>query len=119
MIVNKYGGNYQGYTLFLKATSGKPTIGIARINPNVIYECKSVDPVTTNEWYFIVGTWDGNTSKIYINCDLKNSYNSPSITHSSDLVIAKNSWANLGYVNGFIDEIRILEFIIELYPEKK
>ncbi len=114
MLVSKYGGNYKGYTFFLKATSGKPTIGIARINPNAIYQCMSVDPLTTNEWYFIVGTWDGNTSKIYINEDLKNSYNSPSITHSSNLVIGKNSWSNSGYVNGFIDEVRIYNRVLSV-----
>jgi hypothetical protein len=105
MFVSKYNGKYQGYTLFLIGTSGRPTFRIA--TPNVFYEAISPVAITMNSWYFITGVWDGSNIYIYVNSVLKNRASAPAITHSADLYIGREGWAPYGYVNGFIFQVLI------------
>jgi len=86
-------------------TSGKPNFRIS--TPSVFYDCSSPDAITIAKWYFIVGTWNGSASKLYVNGVLKNTCNAPSITHSFDLYIGKEGWSNYGYVNGSIANVQI------------
>ncbi len=61
-------------------------------------------------WYFIAGTWDGTTSKIYINGVLEHEIYPPAIigNYNSDLYIGTYGSKISQYsINGVIDDVRI------------
>lgn len=106
MIVSKYDGNYKGYTLYLNGPNYKPTFSIG--NGTYNYIVTSNETITINQWYHIVGIWNGTNISIYVNGVLKNVAAAPKINHSNtDLFIGRNSWSSGGYLNGTIDEVRI------------
>jgi gliding motility-associated-like protein len=67
--------------------------------------------VQLNQWYSVVITFDGTTSKIYVNCVLRGSTaNSSSFTNVNDLFIGHLNNAQFPYwLNGDLDEIRIYD----------
>ncbi|MBK6634934.1 MAG: hypothetical protein IPG38_12050 [Chitinophagaceae bacterium] len=68
--------------------------------------------IQTNQWYSVIVTHDGTTSKLYVDCVLKTSapQGSATFTNSYDLYIGRlNSGSFPYWVNGDIDEIRIYD----------
>ncbi|MEO8770789.1 MAG: LamG-like jellyroll fold domain-containing protein [Ferruginibacter sp.] len=68
--------------------------------------------VQLNQWYDVVWTSDGTTSKIYINCELKGSVpqTETSFTNLYDLYIGKLNDATYPFwLNGDLDDVRIYD----------
>jgi hypothetical protein len=66
--------------------------------------------IQQNQWYYVVITDDGVTTKLYINCELKSSAVSANInyTNSFDLFFGRNNTTQFPYwLNGDLDEIRL------------
>jgi hypothetical protein len=66
--------------------------------------------VKTNQWYHVALTYDGNTTKMYIDGQLKDSKtrSGPFTPNAYDVYLGKsNSSIYPYYLNGVIDEIRI------------
>ena len=66
--------------------------------------------IKTGQWYYVAFTYDGKTSKLYVNGLLKDSRTAtrPSHTNADDLFIGRLQDSTFPYyVNGVIDEIRI------------
>ena len=66
-----------------------------------------------NQWYYVVGTFDGSKARIYINGVEENSGIAPAqiVANSRDLYINHHTWSGSGAssqrMQGLIDEIRI------------
>jgi hypothetical protein len=71
------------------------------------HECVATIGIYPNNWYFIVGTYDGSTMKIYVNGVLGKTLNvSGSISWNTQVpFIGHNTWG--GWAAGVIDEVRI------------
>jgi PKD repeat protein len=66
--------------------------------------------VKLNTWYFVVSTYDGITSKIYVNCKLESSIETPitSFSNTYDLYIGHLNHEQYPYwLKGDLDEVRI------------
>ncbi|MGB5006178.1 MAG: LamG domain-containing protein, partial [Ferruginibacter sp.] len=73
--------------------------------------------IQTNQWYSVIVTHDGTTSKLYVDCVLKTSapQGSATFTNSYDLYIGRlNSGSFPYWVNGDIDEIRIYDRVLNV-----
>ncbi len=73
--------------------------------------------IKTDVWYLIVYTYDGTTSKLYINTELvdQNELKANFNTNSRDLYIGRNEDPLYPYYfNGIMDELRIYKTKIEL-----
>jgi len=69
----------------------------------------STNPLSPNSWYYLTGTYDGSTFKIYINGVLNNSASFstyPNYTFTTPLYIGADNGGD-GYFNGIIDDVRI------------
>jgi hypothetical protein len=75
---------------------------------NWIIQATSSQPVTMNQWQFLVATFDGQTAKIYLNGILTSSYPysfvMPTLQRSI-CYIGKSEWGDLGS-SSFIDDLR-------------
>jgi gliding motility-associated-like protein len=66
--------------------------------------------IQTSQWYSVVYTCDGNTAKIYVNCELKASGPANGITFSNgyDLFLGRMNHPQFPYwFNGVMNEVRI------------
>jgi len=66
--------------------------------------------VKTNQWYYVALTYDGNTTKMYINGVLKDSKtrSGPFTPNAYDVYIGKsNSGLYPFYLNRIVDEVRM------------
>jgi len=64
----------------------------------------------TNKWYYVVGTYDGNTLKIYVNGELQGSKEIGPVTlgNSSPLYLSYNDVGGFPYyLDGVLDEVAI------------
>jgi hypothetical protein len=101
-IVNKNGDNQ--YRLQHNATNSKFEFGI-KTNTGSTYVTSTTTPVV-GVWYHLVGTWDGNLVKIYVNGILEQTGTRVGalLSSTSPLKIASFS-ADYRYFNGIIDEV--------------
>ncbi len=100
--------NGTGYRLGVY--NGKADLGLN----NNLYNCfvHSKEPINTNKWVHIAGSWDGTIMKIYVNGSLNNTNDScagSSLTDSSEsLNIGRETSGLTGrYFRGRTDEARI------------
>lgn len=71
--------------------------------------------VQLNQWYSVIWTSDGTTSRIYVNCQLRNSGASGnlSFTNGADLFFGRLNNAGFPFwFNGDLDEIRIYDRVL-------
>ncbi|GEM_PF-2629931 len=100
-IVSKGGAN-AGYELLVS-------------NPNVVLALNQNNLSTVdissylNQWLYIVGTWDGSATRIYVNGVLRSTvaYATQIVNSSNELVIGQDASLSPEYFNGAIDDIRI------------
>ena len=75
------------------------------------YKIWSTTQGQTNQWYHLVGTFDGTTMRLYVNGIEENSNVTPGSidTNNLNLQIGKQWWyySNYSWFNGTIDEVRI------------
>jgi hypothetical protein len=64
-------------------------------------------PVTTNEWYFLVGTFDGENIYLYINGELKGTASFPKVLYQGLPVFIGCENGTWLFFNGIIDDVRI------------
>ena len=84
--------------------------------------------VKTGQWYYVALTYDGHTTKMYINGQLKDSKtrSGPFTPNATDVYLGATSSSSFPYyLNGVIDEVRIYnralcaEAILQLYNLKE
>lgn len=98
----------QGYELLVTADNGMK-IYFSAGYPGV----QSATPLSTNQWYHVAGTFDGQTLRIYVNGTLDGSATTPAPyslpVYSNPALIGQRDPGNNGarYFNGIIDEVRI------------
>ena len=71
---------------------------------------KGLYPLETDYWYFITGTYDGNTMKLYLNGDILASKHVGNISFGNDkpLYFSYNNVSSFPYyLDGVLDEVRI------------
>jgi len=103
-----YGGTAlsSGYGLGVGTVSAKANISI-----NGTYYSGNTT-LTTGQWYHIVGVYDHNTVKLYVNGKLDASTSlSSSITASSTLRIGMEPSSSMNY-DGIIDDVRIYNYAL-------
>ena len=62
----------------------------------------------TDEWYHIIGTYDGKTAKCYLNGEMKSEANINNVNSGSDnFFIGQDGWVNV--FDGIIDEVRVYD----------
>jgi len=100
---------------YLRVTNeGNAACG-GRVGDNVFYEADSDIFVSDGEWHHLIGVFDQDVFKIYVDCDLGETIevvsNNPQFGNSLELTIGYNSVApgddDNGYFDGNIDEVRI------------
>jgi flagellin-like protein len=104
-IVTKHGDNQ--YRLHHNKANTKFEFAIRTTSGN-----KWVESLTTpviHTWYFVVGTYDGGTLRIYVNgvFERSDSYTGNLLTSNSPVNIGRRSPSNDRYFNGVIDEVSI------------
>jgi hypothetical protein len=74
------------------------------------YPINSTIEIDEDKWYHVVGTWDGTTSKLYINGVLDNTETFSGVTVSNDYKLLElgNHYGTHSY-HGIIDEVRIYD----------
>lgn len=96
------GWNFGDIQFFISTASNKSWFG----TPGVYAQGTSI--VTDNLWHLIVGTWDGNTFKIYVDNILEGSASTtPLSTPLNKCVIGMNVYYGYHQFFGFIDDINI------------
>jgi len=105
-ITNKGISDTEVYTFLIDVGDGTPTfyIYVAGQSHGVQGE-----PLSLNKWYYLVGTYDGDNLKIYIDGELSNTLaQSGEIdTSAGSLAIGSRPEGGARVVNGIIDEVRI------------
>jgi len=95
------------YSLELDSSNGR---ALFCLNTGTGENCidSGVNSISLSQWYYIVGTWDGKYSRIYLNGALKNSIALSGIMNatSSDILIGNNPSNNRQF-DGIIDEVKI------------
>lgn len=107
-IVSKESGTAsQPYALELNNT-GHSVLFCLDTGSGEICSDSGANTILLNNWYYVVGTWNGNTKQIYINGTLKNSATQSGLMAASinNVIIGNNPSLNRQF-NGTIDEVRI------------
>ncbi len=105
-MLSKHGGNYNGW-IFKLGTSGNASAGFAMQPSAEVYA--AFGNISKNAWHHLAATYDGTTLNAYKDGSpadaqtLSGGYTAAGI----GMIIGKASWANIGYFNGTIDEVRI------------
>ena len=64
--------------------------------------------LNTDEWYHIIGTYDGKTAKCYLNGEMKSEANINDVSSGQDnFFIGQDGWVNV--FDGIIDEVRVYD----------
>lgn len=69
--------------------------------------------LTKNEWHHVVGTWDGEILKLFVDSELictSNTQQNINIVATSDLLIGDNGRG--AFFNGIIDDLRIFDYAL-------
>jgi hypothetical protein len=75
-----------------------------------VFENPSTLPVTLNNWYYVVCTYDGMSQKLFVNGKLRASNTTAGsfgVLNTENLFIGKSNDASGYFVNGVIDDIKI------------
>lgn len=98
---------FNQYTLFFPYNSLCPKLGL--IIGGTLREVASPEEIALNTWHFIVGTYDGNAMKIYVDGELKNSLSvvGSVSSYSTSLTIGRHYHITSWVIDAIIDEVRI------------
>ncbi len=105
-MLSKNGGNFDGW-IFKLGIAGNASAGFARQPSAEVYA--AFGNVSKNAWHHLAATYGGTTLNTYKDGSpadtqtLSGGYTAAGI----GMAIGKASWANIGYFNGTIDEVRI------------
>jgi len=97
-----------GFGLWFSETDNKAYFGTGSTEFRGV---RSASDIKTDNWYHIVGTYDNEVLKIYINGVLENSENiSGQLAYNTtNLTIGKHNVTNSHYFDGIIDEVQIYD----------
>lgn len=106
-VIDKIQWGSGGYTLRLREDNHKMSFDF--ITQSGRGELLSISNIELNQWYHIIGSYDGSQSRIYINGQLNNNSNRTGniVSTTQDLYIGWDDSESTRYFNGLIDEIRI------------
>jgi hypothetical protein len=70
--------------------------------------------ITLDTWYHVIGTYDGEELKLYVNGNLENTNTAPSGNiDTGSAILAIGTWSSLiDYFQGTIDEARVYNHVI-------
>lgn len=107
LILSAYNGNLGGYFLFVDS-DGKPDLRLHSSNYSA--DAHSDTAIATSTWNHVVGTYDGDTWKIFVNGQLHGSQTlNISFNYWSGVspTIGSASWYSGDYLSGAVDDVRI------------
>ncbi|WP_052596808.1 LamG-like jellyroll fold domain-containing protein [Aureispira sp. CCB-QB1] len=104
-IITKFGdvGGDDAYAL--QAINGEPQF-LLNFGPTWVTVAAGMT-MTANEWYHIVGVYDGTAMRIYVNGIEQNSIVQSGTFDVSASTFKIGGWAGVGHWNGCIDEVRV------------
>ena len=106
-VVSRSGtGNNMGYTLLVTPSTDSVTLWL---NNGTWQELTVENVISTNKWWHIVATYDGNNRKIYVNGEVKKTDGGIGTIKggSSPFNIGRRYETTTEFYNGLIDEVRI------------
>jgi hypothetical protein len=95
-------GYVKGFALVTKGDTFGLWIGTDSV-PGVI---ATSGPITTTNWYHVVGTYDGSNARIYVDGELENTQPATIVINNVDLYIGSTAGGQR-FFNGLIDEVAI------------
>lgn len=98
-----------GEVMSLRLNAGKLEMFIK--TDGVIKTISASNVLTTNKWYFVVGTWDGFTAKLYVDGEEKASVTISGKLSYKDITTVTAS-SNAEYMNGYLDELKIYNYAL-------
>lgn len=103
-LASKYDGNWHGWILRINSAL-VPTLSVHQTT-NVATNASSNTPLTLNRWYYIAGTYDGSTARLYVDGQLVGEGGLAGYRPSATpLYIGQGSWTNNGgYASANVDE---------------
>lgn len=105
-LASKYDGDWHGW--YLRLSSNLVPSFVVHQTTNVANSAFSNAPLALNRWYYIAGTFDGATAKLYVDgqlvgeAGLSGGYTP---APSTPLYLGRASWANIGHATANIDEV--------------
>lgn len=99
-------GSTDGYELSLSST-GKAFFRVNQKKSGNTYRVDTISPLNNTTWFYLVGIYDGNQIRIYLNGQLDNSKKGPSNIMSNMDSLEIGGPDALAYFRGVIDEVRI------------
>jgi len=81
---------------------------------NITFDCFingsriiSYSPISINKWYYVVGVFDGTSSKIYLNGKIKDTHNAPGLIDESEGPLGFGMSGGYGLYYGTLDQVRL------------
>lgn len=106
-IAGDYGGNYKGAEFYVN-TAGHLNFGVASDSPQGEYTITSSTPLSTNTWYFVTGTFDGTTVRLYINgASAATPISGHLATATTGFYMGRAEWVNAAYFSGYITNVQV------------
>jgi hypothetical protein len=102
-IVTQYNLSGQGYYLYVRGNDNKPALYFNN------FEAVSSSPISTGQWYYIVGTYDGVELKIYVDGNLKGTSTATGLSGVEHNCYIGYDAADDYYFNGTIDDVQIYD----------
>jgi hypothetical protein len=108
-------GVRNGYTLYIKKSTGSPCVSISDATGNNWMDADAKTKIEPHMWYHLVATFDGHLLKIYVNGKLEGSLNHEGnyLPPQADAQIACSRLRNgevKNHLDGLIDEVKLYNY---------